>query len=377
MQIAFASKSHLEIDRLVAIAAEHMASGNGSRVLYFKAVETDDLDELEEFDDDPEIILELAPASRFDPVPRLRPLPLIAVDSGVRDLGTISGGGIALAIRAAAVFEREGERPLVLKYNTGSLVVDAGNRLQIFHHIGKRLGAPSLLVDVDENGKLHLAAKTPLRSNEVTSTIRSFVEKVVTEEAIGILSSLGGGTLLIDGALPPNSFDLPNSYVVAMLSQCADAGIDVIALSKKTRYTVRGRPISAVFDDVPNFIGYAEIRTQVDSPRVQRGGEYRSITAANEVYATRLAVGPTAMTFRTDIHNSVCSTPVEVVERLYHDIRLYGGYPSALIMAHQTSSVLQGDAVALGADLVARYGLRFEVEPSMSVLFQPFNAFGK
>jgi hypothetical protein len=256
-------------------------------------------------------------------------------------------------------------------------VIDSGNKIPVFHEIGKRLGQPSLWVYLDDDGTAHISDKTPLRPNEVTSAIRSFVERVVTEEAMSILASLRGGTLLLDGALPPSSFDLPNSYVLSMLTGAAANGIDVVALSKRTRYTVQGRPIGALFDDQEDFVGYAPIRKLVDSPRAQKGDKYRDISAASEVYAAKFAVGPTALTFRVDVHNCTSTTAEEAMERVYTDIQLYGGYPMPLITAHQSSSFLGLDGPLMAADLVATYGFRFEADRSMGVLFAPFNAFGK
>jgi hypothetical protein len=379
MQITFASLSNSDIDRIVAIADENMISHKIGRTLYVTAFRPEDEDEEVSYEEEQSLDLEVesVPATPFRPLPRAKPLPLIAVDSGVQELGTLAGGGLAIAVRGGALLDRGEDRPLVLRYNTGGLVIDEGNRLPFFHAIGARLGQPNLWVHVAEDGTLHLADKTPLQPNEVKAAVRSFVERMVTEEAIGVLASLGGGTLFIDGALPPSSYDLPNKYVVEMLSGCAFAGVDVVALSKKTRYTVRGRPIGALFDDNPTFVGYTPIRKLVDSTRALQGGVYRDVSAASEVYAARFAIGPTALTFRVDVHNSTCSTPNEVIERVYTDVHLYGGYPMPLIAAHQYSSFLGLDGPGLAADLVAKYDLRFEADRSMNVLFQPFNAFGK
>ena len=377
MRVEFMDQSNRDIDRIVDIAKSHMASRFGTLYVSAFQSEEEDEDERPELDEPLDLELTTPDPVRFNPLPRTKPLPLVAVDSGVQELGTLSGGGLALAVRAAAVLLRGESRPIVLRYHTGGIVIDEGNRLPVFRAIGERLGQPTLWVDITEDNRTELADKTPLRPNEVKSAVRSFVERMVTEEAIGLLSSLGGGTLLLDGALPPSSYDLPNQYVVTMLKECAWKKIDVVALSKKTRYTVGGRPIGALFDDDPAFVGYAAIRKYVDSPRARRESDYRNISAAKEVYAARFAIGPTAMTFRVDVHNSISSTPKEVIERVYTDTPLYGGYPVPLIMAHQYSSFLGLEAPMLAADLVARHGLRFEADRTMDVLFQPFNAFGK
>lgn len=379
MQVAFADPTNRDIDAIVAIAKEHMVSHMRGRTLYVTAFEEEDDEEVDELEAQSwdELELDSVPPTPFDSLPRATPLPLVAVDSGIQELGTIAGGGLAVAVRATAFLDRGDGRPIALRYNTGGLVIDEGNRLHVFHAIGARLGQPGLLVDIGEDGSFGLADKTPMRSNEIKNALRSFVERMVIEEGAGLLAGLGGGTLFIDGALPPSSYDLPNKYVVGMLTSCAQARIDVVALSKKTRYTVRGRPIEYLFDDDSNFVGYAPIRKFVDSRRAQKGGIYRDISAASEVYAARFAVGPTALTFRVDLHNSICSTADEVIKRVYTDVHLYGGYPMPLILAHQYSSFLGLDGPSLAADLVARYGFRFEAERSMGVLFQPFNAFGK
>jgi hypothetical protein len=62
---------------------------------------------------------------------------------------------------------------------------------------------------------------------------------------------------------------------------------------------------------------------------------------------------------------------------MYTDIQLYGGYPMILIDAHRYSSFLGLDAMSIVADLAVRFGYKIQPEPSMEVLFQPFNAFAK
>jgi len=67
----------------------------------------------------------------------------------------------------------------------------------------------------------------------------------------------------------------------------------------------------------------------------------------------------------------------DVINDVYSKCQLYGGYPKALIDAHQYSAFLGSDKLLLLADLVVRTGLTVKEQPSLGVLFQPFGAFGK
>ena len=303
---------------------------------------------------------------------------IIAVDSGVVTLGEVAGGGIAFAIRGAAVCVT-GQELLILRYNTGALLLTPANMLTVFRYIGKRLGAPDLYVK-EENGHLIPQASAIDTVNRVTDRCRNFIERMIQEEAIGILSANNGGLLLVDGALAV-SFDTPTKYLSAMLRHAQLHAVDVCAISKRSNITIGTIPVSAIFDPYPTFVGYAPLLQLI----VQERAAYaqgtvrlgRDVTAGTELYAARFAFGPPSVTFRVDVSKSMASTDTDVINDVYNKCQIYGGYPRPLIDAHQYSTFLAGDAMMLLSDLVVRANLHVREQPSLGVLFQPFGSFGK
>lgn len=384
MPITFSDQSNLAIDTLVNLCSSSFDTPSNSLLV------TPPLDELskedknfeEEYveteDTTPPDITSRMKAYRFSPPKRIIPDFTIAVDSGVINLGQLSGGGVAFAIRGAAICY-SGKNLLILRYNTGALLLTLQGKREVFRYIGKRLGKADLYVEEIE-GQLVPRPSAIDTVNQMQDRCRNFVERMIQEEALGILAANGGGILLIDGALA-RSFDTPNVYLEQMLTTARENSIDVCALSKRSRITLGGVPIDSLFDAYPTFVGYTSLLSafRAESNAYARtGGRLpEDITAGTEIFAARFGFGPPGLTFRVDVSKSWGSTDSDVINDVYSKCQMYGGYPKPLIDAHQYSSFLGGEALNLLADLVVRTNLRVKERPSMDVLFQPFGAFGK
>jgi hypothetical protein len=314
----------------------------------------------------------------FTPPTRIIKDLIIAVDSGIITLGILRGGGIAFAVRGAAVCY-SGKNLLILRYRTGALFINQQNVLPVFRYIGTRLGNPDLYV-TEHNGQLIPQASVIQNANQITDRCRNFVERMIQEEAIGILASNGGGTLLIDGALAI-SYDTPGAYLKTMISSARNRAIAICAISKRSHVTIGGLPIDALFDQYPTFVGFAPLFAALETERQgYRALNLRpasEISEAEEIYAVRFGFGPPALTFRVDVCGSPAAPKEDVLNDIYSKTQMYGGYPRPLIDAHHYSTFLPGDAVSILADLVVRTGIQIKEQPSMGVLFQPFGAFGK
>jgi NurA domain len=301
---------------------------------------------------------------------------IIAVDSGVITLGQATGGGIAFAIRGAAVCYA-GKDLLILRYSTGALLITPQNKSEVFRYIGTRLGNPDLYVRKIGSNYVAPLLET---SNQITDRCRNFVERMIQEESLALLAANKGGLLLIDGALAI-SYDTPRIYLNEMLKCARDRAVDVCAISKRSRISIGGIPIDSLFDQYPTFVGYAPLLHALDTEhQAYEGVKTRAledITAGTEIYAARFGFGPPGVTFRVDVSKSWGSNDQDVINDVYNKCQIYGGYPKPLIDAHHYSTFLGGDAMTLLADLAVRANLRMKEEPSMGVLFQPFGAFGK
>jgi hypothetical protein len=167
-----------------------------------------------------------------------------------------------------------------------------------------------------------------------------------------------------------------------MLETTVKNKIDVAAISKKTRIVVSRKPLSALFDESPAFVGYMPLKEIIRAERdelVSQGIARRveDITMGNELFAARLGLGPPALTFRVDVKNSIRSTHSEVIESVFSDCQIHGCYPKPLIEAHQHSSFLYQDVQLLLADLVVRTGARPKERQSMDWLFAPVGSASK
>ena len=307
---------------------------------------------------------------------------VISVDSGIVSLGQLSGGGLAFALRGAAViYDGDGEKNILmaLLYNSGPLIINSQNKIQVFRYIGTRLGQPDLYVR-EVNGMLipnPSAIDTP---SQIQDRCRSFFERIIQEEAIGILKSNHGGILLLDGALT-YSFDTPKEYIDKMLKICRDNKIDVCAISKRSKISIGGIPIDSLFDEYPTFVGYAPLmdvlKKERESYEELKIRPASGITSGTGVFAIRFGFGPPGLTFRVDVSKTFGSSDADVVNDVYSKCLMTGGYPKPLIDAHHYSTFLSSDILNLQADVVARTGYKIKEEPSLGVLFQPFGAYGK
>jgi hypothetical protein len=192
---------------------------------------------------------------------------IIAVDTGLVHLGDFVGGGIAFAIRGAAICRIGNQQETILRYNTGPILADQQNLVPALRFIGKRLGNEELYLDKLADGRFIPREHILGDANQVEDRYRNFVERMIQEEAIGIMIANKQGLLLIDGALPAGTYDTPIAYLQRMLDVTVDNLIDVVGISKKTRITIAGKPLSSLFDEKPALVGYMPLTAVMTAER--------------------------------------------------------------------------------------------------------------
>jgi hypothetical protein len=281
VRIRFIDRTNTDIDKLAQISWEARASHSGE---YFQIPPRTEAELTELINDEEDREVEAAVDEVEDNLPNretpridlskfsgsqpfeAREAPnkpivsrlIVAVDSGVVDLGEFVGGGIAFAIRGAAVCLIEDE-VTVLTYGTGPILIDEENQVPVFSYVGERLGKEDLYITRTEDGQLVPRPSAFDTGNQVRDRCRNFVERMIHEEALGLMVGNQRGLLLVDGALPAGTYDTPQSYLEDMLYSAANNKIDIAAVSKKSRIAVQGKPVSAMFDDQPAFVGYARL----------------------------------------------------------------------------------------------------------------------
>ena len=309
---------------------------------------------------------------------------LIAVDGGIAKLGDFVGGGTAFAVRGSAVCYIDGEIT-ILRYSTGAIIIDESNQVEAFLYIGRKLGNECLYLNKDPAGNFYPKAAAFETSNQAQDRFRNFVERMIQEEALGLLASNGKGLLLLDGAIPGGSgtYDTPGIYLESFLKAAINNLVDVAAISKKSTLSLNGVPISDLLDNYPSVIGYIPLMDALEQEREERkalGETIRGagdITLGNQIYAARFGLGPPANSFRVDVKNSMRSTPDEVIRAIYNNCQIQSCYPKPLVEAHQACSFFYQDVQLLTADIIARTGAIPKEDSSMEWIFQPFGAFGK
>jgi hypothetical protein len=383
MSLRFVHPTNPWIDRLVYLAQEQQ--GDHAREPLFVPLREEDKDLIDDsLGEDEQVptitdfsLTSAAAAFASTPTPPASPC-VVAVDAGVVDLGELATGGTVFAVRGTAIcYPPNGGRPCICRYNTGAIAIDRNNMFPLFHYMGNRLGMDNLYVNVSSSPPYY-TPKSAMgeTANQIQDRCRNFVERMIQEEAVAILAAYGGGILLIDGALAAGTYDTPDTYLDRLLSNCRRHSINVAAISKKTRITIASRPISSLFAEYPDFVGYASIRAAIDEERqsvVQATGRLLSaVSAADDIFAVRFSYTPPGLTFRVDVHPRLGYLSAEVLDQVFNQCQIYGGYPRPLIEAHQYSAFLYQDVRLLLADVVARLGVHPEEKPSMEVLFQPF-----
>jgi len=401
VSIKFVDRENQDIKNLVQIAWEHLEDHRNEVLLVPERTEkfhelindSEKATPRTQSDHESDLKLErLNQVSRMGRPKRLHPPPIIAVDAGVVNLGSLVKGGTVFAVRGSACCYMSEGNVIILRYNTGAIPIDQQNKLKVLHAMGKRLGEPEFFVkEIDEYPYLQEKSGVIETTDQLQDRFRNFVERIIQAEAIGILKKYNGGILLIDGALPDRSYDTPKNYLLnqskklGMLYEADQNSIDVVAISKKTRITVEGIPIQKLLTEKygSDFIGFLSLKDVVNQERKetrskQSGTKPRlRVTMAKEMYAARFGFGPLSLTFRVDVHNCKGKRASEVINDVYNYCRIYGGYPKPLIEAHQNSCFLFQDFQNLLADVAVRLGVKPEEQPSMEVLFQPFGSFGK
>ena len=229
MQIRFLDRGNRDVDELVRIAWESRGSHEGEYLMIPERSETEVSgfikDEDEGIPEDPsqqeDVSSDFPEFEDIDPQEsgpskdlRAQRL-LIAVDSGVVDLGEFVGGGVAFAIRGAAVCLIDND-VTILKYNTGALFLDEENKVPVFRYMGLRMGKDDLYLVRNEEGELLPRPSAFETGNQLRDRCRNFVERMIQEEVLGILAGNQRGLLLLDGALPAGTFDTPQAYLRSM-----------------------------------------------------------------------------------------------------------------------------------------------------------------
>ena len=136
MSFRFICHTNHYIDKLVEISWRE-SSSHSNEIVFTRTIEegdarkviNDKLDSLEQYEGNTTLNLSQEGRTQtFEESQAIRSNKIvIAVDTGLVHLGEFIGGGIAFAIRGAAVCLIGGQPDVVLRYNTGPILADHKN----------------------------------------------------------------------------------------------------------------------------------------------------------------------------------------------------------------------------------------------------------
>jgi len=290
------------------------------------------------------------------------PLPLVALDAGVVDLG-ITRAGFALAFKAAIVWQSIDGMHNVIKIGPKVKFIVSENKAQILQFIGKELLDENIFIDKDDNGALKIKAGSH-EPDEFKDRIRNYIERVLQ---LDVIRQLKNGVMLIDGSLTLNTFGTPTVFMEQLAREAKRNNSDIVGVSKKSRITVDGVNINALLDEFQSKPGFLRILSE----DIQGDKDIAGSRNLGTLYVSRFAPGSFA--FRVDVaRRSIIQTDEEVLQALYANTQMTLGYPNILRLAHIHSAFTKAEIVSLQVQSAHDYGVSLRPPEDLSVIFAPF-----
>jgi hypothetical protein len=290
------------------------------------------------------------------------PMPLVAIDAGVLDIG-ISRTGFALAFKASVISQDIDGTHSVAKIGPRVKFIAPDNRAELLHFVGRGMFKEDMFVTIHKNGNLSVK-QGATEPNQFKDRIRNFIERMLQ---LDVVRQLESGILLVDGALTLRTYNTPEVFLQRLSKEAAKQNSEIIGVSKKSRVTVDGVHIGALLDDDPPDAGYRRIVT-FDAEGAEAEAEARNLGTP---FAARFAPG--GFTFRVDVTcQSLMPSPESVVEALYANTQMTLGYPNLLRLAHIHSAFTKDEIISLQVKAAHDYQVSMRQPEDLSVIFAPF-----
>lgn len=291
------------------------------------------------------------------------PVPLVAVDAGVLDLG-ISRTGFALAFKAAVVSQDRDGTHTVIKVGPRVKFITPENRADLLRFVGRGLMNEEMFVHIKDDGSTGEIKAGATEPNQYKDRIRNFIERMLQ---LDVARQLQNGILLIDGALTLRTYNTPQEFLEHLGRAVASQNSDIVGVSKKSRVTVEGVHMSALLDRDPVEAGYRQILT-IDAEGSEAEAASRNLGVP---FAVRFAPG--GFTFRVDVaRRSLLRSEEEVLNTLYANTQMTLGYPNLLRLAHIHSAFTKAEIVSLQVQAAHDYEISMRAPEDLSVIFAPF-----
>jgi hypothetical protein len=272
---------------------------------------------------------------------------VIAVDATNTELG-LTGCGLICAVRGTVV-KVDGGKYAYARHGPFIFHITLANLRPLYDELKR------IYMGESRDGSVPPVEKMAER-------VRVILERWLQRQAVITNSD---AIILWDGSLaaPPSSSSI---YATSrMLSEARARGNRVLAISKKTTLTLRGR---ALFDLINNELAPSMLDIDSDVCRYYGG----KLSFLGHVYAAKLSRG--SFTFRLDIDRGLSEDEaVEGVQQLLASDAFRENYPETLRLAHILSRFSPAEVIGMQRLVRERYGLRFSSTPNIrEVIFGPF-----
>jgi hypothetical protein len=291
------------------------------------------------------------------------PVPVVAIDAGVLDLG-ISRTGFALAFKAAVISQDVDGTHTVLKVGPQTKFITPENRAELLRYVGRGLMNEEMFVEINDDGSTKHIKAGATEPNQFKDRIRNYIERMLQ---LDVARQFQNGILLVDGALTLRTYNTPQVFLERLGRETANRNSDIVGISKKSRVTVGGVHMSAILDDDPSDAGYRRILA-LDAEGSDADAGLRNLGIP---FAVRFAPG--GFTFRVDVaRNSLLQSEEEVLSTLYANTQMTLGYPNLLRLAHIHSAFTKAEIVSLQVQAARDYEISMRAPEDLSIIFAPF-----
>jgi len=290
------------------------------------------------------------------------PVPLVAIDAGVVDIG-LCRTGFALAFKAAVVTQDLDGTHTVTKFGPRVKFIAPDNRAELLRFVGEHLLSPDMFV-LERSGQLEVK-KGSTEPNQYKDRLRSFFERQLQMQ---VARQLTNGVLLIDGALTLRTYNTPELFLEELGREAACHNADIVGVSKKSRVTVGDVHMSALLDGTPPVPGYCRVLA-ADA----EGEDSDDVVTRNLGVPFAVRFAPGGFTFRVDVaKRSLLTSEEEVLQVVYGNTQMTLGYPNLLRLAHIHSAFTKAEIVSLQVQAAHDYGVAMRPPEDLSVIFAPF-----
>ncbi len=294
--------------------------------------------------------------------------PVVAIDAGVIKLGQTATGVVGAVRAAAMIHHPDGHREL-RTYRPGAFYLHTGNRLGLFHGMGRALGRDDFYVEMKDDRPVREKVELSLHDHRLIDRARNFVERLVQHQLCGEFEN---SIIALDGALTLRTYDTPQVFLRRLHETCQERGNTLVAVAKKTGLTIRGVDIRILLDRKGGLPGRRRLTRAIREEERKKRDLKRMPThrSLGDLYVARFSPG--GETYRIDVDPAPGIRSTAAIDEFVAACLFRSGYPEPLIEAHAFSYMPPPIVAQLQANAIVTHELVVHPEPNLGPVFAPF-----